>query len=82
VPVLVNDYRGTATIETFTVIYDRDGAPLHGVVIAKTPEGERGMARVAASNTSVLAVLTDPSKSPIGLGGNLSSSEGLLRWEM
>src|SRR3546814_17665049 len=38
VPALVDDYRGPATIETYTILYARDGAPLHGIVVARTPD--------------------------------------------
>ena len=39
-----------ARIETFTVIYDREGAPSHGVVIARMHGGERVLARVVAGD--------------------------------
>ena len=37
---------GEATIETFTVLHDRDGAPHHGVVILRTADGRRTLGRV------------------------------------
>ena len=37
---------GEATIETFTVLHDRDGAPHHGVVILRTADGGRTFGRV------------------------------------
>jgi hypothetical protein len=81
VPTLLTDYRGPAVIETHTVIYDRDGAPLHGIVIALTPKKERIMARVPASDEILIAMLADASKSPIGESGYVSRSDGgLLRW--
>lgn len=83
VPLLLTEYRGPATIETHTVIFDRDGAPMHGIVIATAPGGARLMARVLATDVNTINVLTDPQRSPIGLGGQVSSNDdGLLRWEM
>lgn len=80
VPNLLTDYSGHATIETHTVIYDR-GVPSHGVIVARTPEGSRLMARVKGSDASGIATLTDPERSPIGLDGKVSRSEnGLLSW--
>ncbi len=32
---------GTATVETYTVLFDRDGAPVQGIVIGRTPDGRR-----------------------------------------
>ncbi len=82
VPALLIEYQGEATIETHTVLYDREGAPLHGVVIANTPNRERIMARVPATDISAIAALVDGERSPIGKTGRVSLGEGgLLRWE-
>jgi acetyl-CoA C-acetyltransferase len=81
VPVLLTDYRGKAVIETHTVVYDRDGAPVHGVIIAKTDGGERVVARVRSDDVSGIATLVDPERSPIGLTGTLSrGDDALLYW--
>ncbi|APW40279.1 acetyl-CoA acetyltransferase [Rhodoferax koreense] len=81
VPPLVLDYAGQAALETFTVIHGRDGRVAHGVVIARTPQGQRLMARVAPDDTATLAVLTDLDRSPVGRQGDVTAGEdGLLRW--
>jgi len=72
VPAFLADYAGAATIETFTVIYQRDGRPEYGCVIARTPDGARLMARVPASDTATLAVLTDLDSQPVGRSGTVS----------
>jgi acetyl-CoA C-acetyltransferase len=84
VPPLVLDYAGAATLETFTILYARDGTPQHGVVIARTPQGGRLMARVEAADTATLARLTDLDASPIGLPGQVANgaADGLLRWTL
>jgi hypothetical protein len=60
IPPLTNDYQGPASIETFTVLYDRDGEVDQGIVVARTPAGERLLARVERTDPAGLAVLTLP----------------------
>lgn len=72
VPGFVADYAGPASIETFTVIYTREGKPEFGTVIARTPAGERLMARVPASDTRTLDLLTDLDSRPVGTSGVVS----------
>ena len=82
VPAFVHDYAGPATVETFTIIYARDGKPEYGCVIAKNPQGERLMARVPATDTATLAVLTDLDSHPVGREGTVSRLDAKrLRWE-
>lgn len=69
VPALVSDYEGPATVETHTVVYEREGHADFGIVIARTPDGRRLMARVAAQDTATLAHLTAQDRSPIGQAG-------------
>lgn len=71
VPELLEDYCGPATIETYTVPYARDGAPLQGVVIARTPDGHRLMARVPAADTVTLDLLTAMDRNAIGTAGHV-----------
>jgi hypothetical protein len=79
VPVLLTEYRGAASIESHTVIYDRDGAPLHGIVIARTANGQRVMAR---ADKTIAAVLIDSEHTPIGMAGHIATGDdALLRWE-
>jgi acetyl-CoA C-acetyltransferase len=83
VPPLVLDYSGTASIETFTVVYDRDGEASFGAVIGRTTEGARMMARVHAADAASLAVLTDLQASPIGRTGRVrGGDDGLSYWTM
>ena len=82
IPELVLDYTGPASIETFTVVYGRNGAADFGAVIGRTPGGARLMARVHADDAATLAMLTDLSASPIGRGGFVSrGSDDLLIWK-
>jgi acetyl-CoA C-acetyltransferase len=81
-PELVLDYAGPARLETFTVIYNRAGTPEHGVVIGRTPQGARLMARVDGADSSSIAFLTDLSTCPIGTTGSVrrGGADGLLTW--
>lgn len=83
VPAFIERYDGAASVETFTVIYGRDGLPTHGIVIARTPAGERLMARVEPEDAQALAVLTDLECSPVGRGGRVRpGADGALRWSL
>ncbi|MEJ5979082.1 acetyl-CoA acetyltransferase [Novosphingobium sp. PS1R-30] len=66
IPSLGDDYEGPVTIETYTVFYDRGGAPTHGVVLALSPVGTRVVARVDAEDTAGIAFLTDGRTEPVG----------------
>jgi acetyl-CoA C-acetyltransferase len=82
-PPLVLEYSGTASIETFTVVYDRAGPASFGTIIARTGEGARLMARVRADDAAGLAVLTNLDISPIGRSGQVRrGDDGLLYWTM
>jgi len=83
VPPLVLQYAGAATLETFTVVYGRDGQPSQGIVIARTPAGERLMARVEATDAASLKVLTDLDRSPVGCSGTVTAgADDLLNWSV
>lgn len=69
VPELVEDYVGPATIETYTITYGRDGNPIEGMVILRTPEDKRTMARVRADDAETIAFLQTTDRSIIGTEG-------------
>jgi hypothetical protein len=80
-PQLVLDHSGPARLETFTIVYARDGQVDFGCVIGRTPSGERLMARVRADDARTLAQLTDLETTPIGAAGEVFTGEdGLLGW--
>jgi len=73
---------GPASLETFTVIFDRDGAVNHGVVILRTAAGGRALARVPAADGHTLGLLTDLDQSPLGIDGVLSpTADGISDWQ-
>jgi acetyl-CoA acetyltransferase len=80
VPAFVTDAEGAATLETFTVIYDRDGAASHGVAIARMAGGARVLARVPGEAQDEIARLTDLRQTPIGAAGRISHYGDELHW--
>jgi hypothetical protein len=84
VPPLDLAYTGPATIETFSVVFDRDGAPSHGSVIGRTPTGARVFGQVPGDDKDLLAVLLATDVSPIGSAGavTLAGDDALQRWRI
>jgi acetyl-CoA C-acetyltransferase len=76
VPAFSTIAEGPGSIETFTILYDRDGAASHGVVIARLQTGERVLTRVLDG----IGRLTDMAQSPIGLPGSVTSQSDELHW--
>jgi acetyl-CoA acetyltransferase len=81
VPEFTTTEAGDATLETFTVIYDREGAPSHGAVIARLTSGQRALSRVPATDESAIAALTSMSVSPIGATGTIHIQSEEQIWE-
>jgi acetyl-CoA C-acetyltransferase len=73
VPPLLESYSGEATIETYTVIYGRDGGPLQGVLVLRTSKGERTMARVPRDDAETLSLLTSTDRSAVGRRGTVTT---------
>ncbi|WP_040801087.1 acetyl-CoA acetyltransferase [Nocardia higoensis] len=49
--IALDSYQGTAELESWTVVYDRDGKPETAFVAARTPSGERTLARSTEPTT-------------------------------
>lgn len=81
-PVVLESYEGPATIETYTVIYDRAAAPRFGVIIGRTPNGERFIARVTKDDEATIAFLTDGRVEPVGAPGVVVISGEYSIWTM
>ncbi|MDR3464763.1 MAG: acetyl-CoA acetyltransferase [Xanthobacteraceae bacterium] len=81
IPQVAQDHVGPATLETFTVLFDRDGRPRHGVVIARPDPARRLMARVSADDREGIARLMSLSANPIGASGRTAAgADGILNW--
>lgn len=80
-PALVKDYAGPATIETYTVFHRRDGAPRAGVVVARTPDGRRTLAKVPGEDAATIAFLTDGLAEPVGAQGDIVARGDDMIWK-
>jgi len=69
VPETDEDYEGPATIESYTVFYNRDASVRFGTIIARTANGARVLARVPAEDAQMIAFLTNGAAEPVGAQG-------------
>ncbi|WP_426012719.1 acetyl-CoA acetyltransferase [Caulobacter sp. DWR2-3-1b2] len=82
VPAFLEAAEGPARLETHTVLYDRDGAPTHGVAIVRTAGG-RVLARVPGDDGDTLAALTAQDAFAIGRVGTLrAGGDGVTDWRL
>jgi acetyl-CoA C-acetyltransferase len=83
VPPVDEDYAGPATIESYTVFYNRDGSVKFGSIIARTPTGARTLAQVPAGDSETIAFLTDGQIEPVGsIGQIVGGTSDLMQWRM
>jgi acetyl-CoA C-acetyltransferase len=75
---LVPEPRGDGTIETYTIVYGRDGAPERGTVLGRLDDGRRFVARLPDDPTLLDALTRSEG---IGLGGRVVTTDGLGRFE-
>lgn len=83
VPAIDEGCRGPGTVETYTVLYDRAGAPRHGVIVGRNAVGARLLAKVPAEDTRAIAFLTDGATEPVGTRGDCVDGEGnIAHWRV
>jgi acetyl-CoA C-acetyltransferase len=83
VPPFVTEARGKGAVESFTVIYSRHGDVEHGVVMLRTSDSSRALARVPARDSQTLAHLTNMDHTPVGSSGDIvSTDDGILEWRV
>jgi acetyl-CoA C-acetyltransferase len=81
VPDFVTEATGSGTVESFTVIYDRNGDVRHGVVMLRTSDHARALARVPAHDGRTLAHLLNLDRTPVGSSGDIvPADDGILEW--
>lgn len=80
IPALIQDYAGPAVIETYTVFYQRDGSPRAGVIVARTPAGQRTLAKVPGDDATTIAFLTDGLSEPVGVAGKIVRHAADMIW--
>lgn len=80
-PAYVSEASGHGTVESFTVIYGRGGDIEHGVVILRTADNARALARVPARDGATLAHLLNMDQSPVGsIGPIRTADDGVPEW--
>lgn len=83
VPEFLAEATGRGKVESFTVIYGRNGEVEHGVVMLRTAEDRRTLARVAANDTATLSHLFDMDRTPIGSPGEITmAADGTPEWRV
>ena len=81
VPPLDLGFAGAATIETFSVVYDRDGAAAYGGVIGRTAAGTRVFGKVMGDDAATLDQLLSLDTSPVGAAGTVGvGADGAQVW--
>jgi len=83
VPEFVAEASGRGQVESFTALFERDGAVGHGVAMLRTEAGARTLARVPASDTVTLAHLMDMERTAVGsLGAIAMADDGVPEWRV
>jgi len=77
-PELATEPSGSATVETYTVLHDRDGQPTKGIVIGRLQDGRRFVANTPEDRSVLEALMV---REGIGTAGIVSSSKGLNRFD-
>jgi acetyl-CoA C-acetyltransferase len=80
-PPVQEDYLGPATVETYTVLYDREGSAQHGAIIGRAPNGARFIAKVPAADRAAIHWLTSGEQEPVGMPGTaVKGADGDTWW--
>src|SRR3954466_9555729 len=83
VPDFVDAAGGKGKVEAFTVIYGRGGDVEHGVVMLRTEDDRRTLARIPASDAATLAHLLDLNRTPVGSLGEIAmAADGVPEWRV
>jgi acetyl-CoA C-acetyltransferase len=83
VPAFVTEASGKGKVESFTVIYGGKGDVEHGVVMLRTANDARALARVPANDAATLAHLRNMDRTPVGsVGDIITVDDGVLEWRV
>jgi len=83
VPDFVTEAKGRGAVESFTMLYGRNGDIEHGVVMLRTAEGARTLARVPPRDGATLAHLLNMDRTPVGSSGDIvTADDGVLEWRV
>jgi acetyl-CoA C-acetyltransferase len=83
VPAFTAEPSGTGTVEAFTVLYGTNAAPDYGVVMLRTEQNQRTLARVPVSDASTLQRLMDLDRTAVGLTGAITmAADAVPEWRV
>ena len=83
VPEFVTEAGGKGEVESFTVLYGRSGDVEHGVVMLRTEDDRRTLARIPASDSATLAYLLNMDRTPVGSLGDITmAADGVPEWRV
>jgi len=83
VPEFVTEAAGKGQVESFTVIFRANGEVDHGVVMLRTEQNTRTLARVKAEDGTTLAHLMNMDRTPVGSTGAIAMAEdGVPQWRV
>jgi acetyl-CoA C-acetyltransferase len=83
VPDFVTEATGKGTVESFTVLYGRGGDAEHGVVMLRTEDDRRTLARIPARDEKTLAHLQNMDRTPVGSVGDIAmADDGVPEWRV
>ncbi len=77
-PELVREPSGQGTVETYTVLHDRDGAPVRGLVIGRLDDGRRFLANIPDDRATLEGLML---REGVGVCGRVTTHGGLGRFE-
>jgi acetyl-CoA C-acetyltransferase len=82
IPLLDEAYTGPGIIETYTVLYQRDGSARFAVVVARNDSGARFLAKIPAADTAGIALLSSGDVEPVGQrGAAVAGPDGEAIWQ-
>ncbi|MBR0824295.1 acetyl-CoA acetyltransferase [Bradyrhizobium manausense] len=83
VPDFVTEATGKGKVESFTVLYGRNGDVEHGVVMLRTADDRRTLGRIPAGDTATLSHLLNMDRSPVGSLGEITlAADGVPEWRV
>jgi acetyl-CoA C-acetyltransferase len=83
VPEFVTQPNGKGAVESFTVIYGRNGEVEHGVTVLRTADNARTLARIPAGDSKTLAHLMNMDRTPVGsIGDILVADDDVPEWSV
>ncbi len=83
VPEFVTEASGKGIVESYTVLFGRNGEVEHGVVMLRNEQDARTLARVPAQDAATLAHLMSMEHTPVGsLGDTAMAEDGVPEWRV